>query len=456
MSRDDAPEFPPALLAPGTLIGPWRVLDWVRGSGNGTVYRVARLGQKEALPATLKLARVPEDPRFQHERELLSRCNHPHLPRWVDSGVWLSRSGAWHPYVVTEWVDGVPLYEWARQFRPVAALQLRLLSQAALALQYLHEQGAIHGDVKGENLLVRRFDYRLFVTGCGAWLPSEAGALTPQQQPAGPAAYLSPEAWLFARRHRRSSERYRPGPADDMFALGVTACVLATGQYPRMGAPKLEALRLPRELSSARVPAAQREVILHMLAVRPEERIPPEQLPPALEAAAEDSASSSALFDGPGVEPERRLRWLSTSALGALLVRLLGVGLMLLGMRDGSWLASEAEPLLTCAGASQSQPTALGEVAASAAPLEQPPSTSQAVAEEPLPEPAEGQARPTKKGRCPHPRHVSLNGACWTRIGVSHEECDALLGQMYQGACYVPGYASSAPRPTTSGAKGPW
>lgn len=469
MSREDAPLFHPALLAPGSLVGRWRVLDWVSRGVNGAVYRVVRIGQEHVPPAALKLALLPEDPRFLRERELLSRCLHPHIPRFLDFGYWLSPSGARYPFVTMEWVDGTPLYDWARMFRPSAVLQLRLIAQAALTLQYLHAQEALHRDMKGGNLLVRRFDYRLFVTDFGSSIYPDAASLTPQQLPPGTPAYRSPEAWLFTQRHRLSSERYRPGPADDVFALGVTACVLATGKYPDMGDLQkdaqgqwyLEALRLPRELFSARVPAPQREMILRMLAVRPEERITASELPPALEHAAFSLDPSCAeniddLVERPEPRP-RRFSWLRGSALGAFLARAVGVGLLLLlGVRDGAWFAPDAEPLITCASPVPGQPTGLGEEAASVAPSSEPPSTSQSVAADTLPEPAEGQAQPDKKGRCPHPRQVILNGACWARMTVNREECDALPGSMYQGVCYAPVFPLNSPtRPNTSGAKAP-
>jgi serine/threonine protein kinase len=78
----------------------------------------------------------------------------PHIPRLVEHGHWLSPSGARHPFLAMEWVDGVPLYDWARIFRPSAEQQLRLLSQVAFTLQYLHFQGAFHRDLKGGNILL--------------------------------------------------------------------------------------------------------------------------------------------------------------------------------------------------------------------------------------------------------------------------------------------------------------
>ncbi|WP_052420669.1 hypothetical protein [Hyalangium minutum] len=244
-----------------------------------------------------------------------------------------------------------------------------------------------------------------------------------------------------------------------MFALGVTACVLATGKYPEMGDLQtdaqghgyLDSLRLPRALFSARVEPPLRELILHMLAIRPEERITAAELAPALERAADSlrspSPAASAAPSAQPAQPARRHRLACAATSGAFLARAAGVALLLLlGVRDGAGPAPDAEPLAAGASPSEGAPAGLGETAASAAPTAHPPSSSQPVSADTLPEPYEGQAQPDKKGRCPHPRQVVLNGACWIRMGVSREECDAwLTGHMYQGACYVPIFAPGAP-----------
>ena len=305
------PFLHPDLLPVGTQVGPFRVVDWAGQGVHGAVYRAVRIGQEHLPPVALKVALVPEDPRFERERELLSRSHHPHIPRLVEHGHWVSPSGARHPFLAMEWVDGVPLYDWARMFRPSAAQQLRLLSQVALTLQYLHAQGALHRDLKGGNVLVRRCDSRLFVTDFGSGIYPDAATLTPQQLPPGTPAYRSPEAWLFTLQFRHTSERYQAGPADDVFALGVTACVLATGEYPEMGEPRkdeqglwrMDSLVLPRALFSAQVPPPLRELILRMLSIRPEQRGTAAQLAPALEQAADALTRFPSLPSASAPEP---------------------------------------------------------------------------------------------------------------------------------------------------------
>lgn len=141
-----------ALLLPGMEVGSWRVVAWAGQGGNGTVYRAVRIGQEQAGPVALKLALQPGDPRLEREVMVLSRLEHPSVPRLLDSGEWRSYGGTQHPFLVMQWIDGVPLYEWALQHAPSSAQVLRMLAQLTRALQALHAQGAVHRDVKGGNI----------------------------------------------------------------------------------------------------------------------------------------------------------------------------------------------------------------------------------------------------------------------------------------------------------------
>jgi len=477
-SASSSSSLHPALLPPGTQVGPWRVVDWAGQGVHGAVYRAVRIGQEHLPPVALKLALLPEDPRFARERELLSRTLHPHIPRLVDHGSWQSPSGALHPFLAIEWVDGVPLYDWARLFRPSTPQQLRLLAQLALTLQYLHAQGAFHRDLKGGNVLVRRCDSRLFLTDFGSGIYPDADTLTPQQLPPGTPAYRSPEAWLFNLQFRHSSERYTAGPADDVFAVGVTACVLATGIYPELGQPRkdeqgtwhLDSLVLPTALFSSQVAPPLRALILRMLSIRPEQRGTAAELTQALEQAADSLTRPSPLPSASGAEPtavhsaeapassprapvNSRPPWLALAvAAGALAT---WAGWM---TRAAFPRAPEVPPLVSEAahptareGSPELEPVGLGEAAASSAtPGPSQPSTSEPLAEDSPPEPFEGQAQPDTKGRCPHPRQVVLNGGCWFRLNVGPQECEVASGQMYQGACYVPLLRPGSKRPHTS------
>jgi serine/threonine protein kinase len=258
---------------------------------------------EHASPVALKIALHPADPRFAREVQLLARSDHPSIPRLLDHGSWRSPSGALHPFIVMQWVDGMPLYDWSRLHPPSHAHVLRWLAQIASALADLHARGAVHRDVKGDNILVRRSDGLAVLTDFGSGLYPGAAPLTPPLGFPGTPAYRSPESWLFELQFfRDASARYSATPADDLYSLGVLACRLLTGEYPELAEPTqdehgtwhLEAVLPPASLLSG--PHAQptlREWVLRLLSVHPEQRGTAEELAVALAQAAADFSQES-------------------------------------------------------------------------------------------------------------------------------------------------------------------
>ncbi|WP_223757806.1 serine/threonine-protein kinase [Myxococcus sp. RHSTA-1-4] len=273
-------DLAPASLPPGTEVGSWRVLER-RGRGNyGAVYRVERIGDPGAGPFALKLATRPLDLRFEREAEMLSRIQHPAIPRLHGNGLWPHPAGPF-PYLVMEWVEGQPLYDWGRERHPTSRQVLQVLAQVARALEATHAVGAVHRDVKGDNVLVRASDGQAILTDFGAGTIRGAAPLTAPPLPPGTPPYRSPEAIRFQWDYRsHPTANYESQPADDVFALGVTAYQLVTGTYPpppRVGHPAADAGTVtpltPPRLYDPAVCAELDDLILRMLAERPEERL---------------------------------------------------------------------------------------------------------------------------------------------------------------------------------------
>ncbi len=307
------PALHPALLPPGTVVGPWRVVAWAGRGVHGAVYRAVQVDKELGAPVALKVALLPRDPRMAREAELLSRLRHPSLPRLWDSGEWHHPSGTFYPYLAMEWMEGAPLYDWARQSPPSPQQVLRLSAQLASALQALHAYGAIHRDVKGDNILVRRADSRAVLTDLGSCTYPGAETLTPPTVLPGTPAYRSPEAGLFELQFGRdATARYVAGPADDLYALGVTACRLVMGEYPDFSDPwkdergtwHLDKVVAPPALLSLEPPL--RDWIVRLLSVRPEERGTAAQWAQELERAARHVLPKSPPPSLAGAPPEAR------------------------------------------------------------------------------------------------------------------------------------------------------
>ncbi len=507
MDRPSPPALHPAMLPPGTGVGNWRVEGWAGRGVYGTVYRAVSLHAGPAFPGALKLALHAEDPRFAREAQLLSLFDHPSIPRLLDHGVWQGPGGLLHPFLVMEWVDGVRLYEHARLHPPSTLQVLSWLSQLADALAALEAREVVHRDVKGGNVLVRRTDGRAMLMDFGTGIYPGAVTLTPPLLFPGTPVYRSPESWLFERQFSTgASARYRAAPADDLYALGVTACRLLTGEYPELGAAQqdeqgrwhLEAVIVPRALLGGRqVEPFLRDMTLSLLSVEREQRGSAEKWARALEhvarhveqkgtpvraavphslpvpSAAEQPAEAPAPKlheeappkEAPGplaqeasgasgaaerFRPLARRRggwpWLALAAAGLALV---------LGVRPTPPGEPPEEPALThAASSSEDAPGAgtrgLGD-AVTATALEQAPAASrhEKLAEEPLPQPQSGQTRPNAKGQCPHKRQTALNKGCWLETSLDREGCEQVNGQMFKGLCYLPAIPPGRP-PTSS------
>ncbi len=452
-------------LAPGTQVGAWRVEAW-RGQGAyGAVYRAVLVGQEHSGPAALKLSVSPWDARFAREAELLSRLSHPSVPRLLDRGVLLHPSGAEHPYFVMEWVEGTPLYAWAQQHAPTSRQVCGVLAQLARALEAIHAAGAVHRDVKGDNVLVCHGDGRAVLIDFGSCHFQEATRLTWQSLAPCTPGYLSPQASLFhIRLVRQRDSYYAPTPADDLYALGVTAYRLVMGQYP----PELDVREDeegswqvkspdPRPLleKNPRLPPLLREWIVRLLSDDPEERGTAAQVAQALEAAAEENmpvpqrapaaevSSSEASVPAGGGEPPKRprfplrmLAWKPWFALAAA-----GVAVLLLW--NSQFLRGHTPASAQQASGSQvpeAGTSAVGDTSPTAPQASVHPASEPApVAQEPLPELRPGQARPDEKGRCPGRLQVAINGGCWVDVSSSMDAqaCTESGYVFFRGRCYT-------------------
>jgi eukaryotic-like serine/threonine-protein kinase len=289
----DAPT--PDSLGPGSRVGAWRVEGYGGRGTYGVVFRARREGDPGSSPVALKVAQFASDVRFVREVELLSRLRHPSIPRLVDRGWWRAGTGALHPFLAMEWVDGLPLYEWAQVNRATQRQVLEVVAQVAGALEVMHRSGCLHRDVKGDNILVGAegrawlMDY-----GSGTW--AGAPPITESVLPPGTHEYRSPEALRFQWAHFRDKEaRYEARPTDDLYALGVTAYQLVTRVYPPPGTDpqvlkdSLQApspARLPpQELNAQLVPELS-VLIERMLAKEPEARGQAREVTEAAESAA--------------------------------------------------------------------------------------------------------------------------------------------------------------------------
>ena len=432
----------PDAVIPGVEVGPWRVRG-LRGQGSyGAVYQVEPVGSGTDTRFALKLALYAGDPRFEREAELLSRLRHPNIPRLQARGHWAPREGGLFPYLVMEWVEGVSLYDWAGQ-QPLTSRQvLRLLAQVARALEATHAVGGVHRDVKGGNLLVQAQGHAMLMDfGSGNY--RGAPELTRQLPPPGTPAYYSPESLRFQWEHRHHAvARYEAQPADDVYALGVTAYRLVTGRYPEAldMEPEGESFRpvppqwVPLESDAVHPCPELAALIQRMLAYEPSDRGSARDIARALERAAKTArAPADQPIHGPPVSPPRPSHQARRPVWGLALA-------VCLSLVMWAGLALWKDRSISTRGEGQSGGAAgLADAGLEASGNEEP--MIRGIGRDMPKKPLPGQRRPPCGKSA-----FEINGGCWSRSDTA-PPCGDELAE-WKGECYWP--ILKFPLPATS------
>lgn len=483
MSDDVVSFVKPQVPTVGSTVGPWLLLRRIDSGSFGVVFLARRADDPSAPPVAVKVAKQPEDARFEREAQVLQRVQHPSVPRFYELGSWISSDGHSYPFIAMEWVDGVTLYGWFRQQPRSNREVLQVLAPLARALETLHSRGVIHRDVKGDNIRVTPEGRAVLLDFGAAWFP-EARALTDTLVPPGTTPYRAPELLRFMWKYRKDLEaRWEARPSDDLYALGVTAYRMVTGAYPPpvSGTRAEEPRRLPRPSELAALAPELEGTILRLLSEDLQDRGTTAQIVRALERAANQTdrrvdalimQTSAAVptehevprkltAPGParktapaqGAAENKRpalrstfplwLSWATASVAG---------GLMVFAVTGGRRDSSPPEPAPLPIAEEHHEPSldvpdaGVGEEALAAtqdlrrvgAPLN--------VLGRPMPrEPFPGQLRPP----CDPKMERVINGACWVGpIGDEKPPCGPKAFD-YEERCYMPSF--NAPRFPTSG-----
>ena len=270
-----------AELEPGTVVAGWRLLERVGLGGYGAVYRAESVEHPGTFGA-VKVALNIRDARAGREAAiLLDKAVHPNVVRCLGVGRWPHPING-RPFLVMEYVQGRPLHLWVEHYNPDFVRLVYVGAEAALALGALHGRGVLHRDLKPEHLLVRDSDARPVLVDFGVGDYTGAGTLTETPLPPGTAHLRSPEAACFWLAHGQDPRaRYRYAPADELYALGVCLYRAMTGHYPFPETAEMKfvlyqdiAYRVPAAPSDVnpRVPRALSDIVMRLLAKKPEER----------------------------------------------------------------------------------------------------------------------------------------------------------------------------------------
>ncbi len=348
-------------------LGEYQLLRELGRGGMGRVFlaRHTRLDRIVALKLLPKSRLEDRQAMARFEREMMaigrlsdSRVVHAYDAREIDG----------QPVLVMEYVDGFDLAELVRRVGPLRVLDAcELVRQAALALEYAHEHGLVHRDVKPSNLMLSRGgEVKLLDLGV-ARLCAETTAgdeLTGPDLFMGTADYIAPE---------QARDSHAVDGRADIYSLGCTLYKLLTGRPPFSGPEyrgtfdKLTA-HVSKPVPPVRndvpeVPDELAAVLERMLAKRPEDRFAtPGDVAAALEpfcvgadlktlvAEAAEKRPSAMTLHGVGdsletppqiapkllLKPQRFRPWLWATAVGLVLLgSLAGLATIVITIKKG-------------------------------------------------------------------------------------------------------------------------
>jgi WD40 repeat protein/serine/threonine protein kinase len=252
----DAPEAVTPTIAeesflerPGTVIGPYKLLQQIGEGGMGTVF-MAEQTRPVQRKVALKVIKAGMDSRqviarFEAERQALAMMDHVNIARVLDAGTTGERRDvsppvdrradaaplAGRPYFVMELVHGVPITKYCDDNHLTPRERLELFVPVCQAIQHAHQKGIIHRDIKPSNVMVTLYDGKpvpkvidFGVAKATEQKLTERTLFTQYGTMVGTLEYMSPE--------QAEMSALGVDTRSDIYSLGVLLYELLTGSTP--------------------------------------------------------------------------------------------------------------------------------------------------------------------------------------------------------------------------------
>ncbi len=333
-----------ALVASRKLVGRFQVISILGRGSFGTVYRAhdPLLDREVAL----KVPRFgPDDrdmmERFHREAKAAARLHHPNIVTLYENGQ--TDEG---PYLVTEFISGVPLSQKLREKRLDLRTAVDWTRQIAEGLHYAHAEGIVHRDVKPANIMLNLAGRpQVMDFGLAKREGDIESGMTMDGQIVGTPNYMSPE--------QARGAIAEIGPHSDQYSVGVVLYEMLCGRPPFSGDPWTIIARVANVREAPPAPRSVRPDLprdLEACCLKAMEKDPHSRYP-NLQALADDLdhwLRGLPLLARPIGPVERFARWcrhnrMIASLGGAITLLLLIAGIV------GPWLAVEFNKLATAA-----------------------------------------------------------------------------------------------------------
>jgi tetratricopeptide (TPR) repeat protein/serine/threonine protein kinase len=228
----------PIAERPGTVIGPYKLMEQIGEGGMGLVF-VAEQQHPVRRKVALKVIKPGMDTRqviarFEAERQALALMDHPNIAKVLDGGTTGGEPGSvspGRPYFVMELVKGLPITDYCDQNQVPIRERLGLFLNVCEAVQHAHQKGIIHRDIKPSNVLVMSHDGKPVVRVIDFGIAKAIGQqltdktiYTQFAQLVGTPLYMSPE--------QAGQSGLDVDTRSDIYSLGVLLYELLTGTTP--------------------------------------------------------------------------------------------------------------------------------------------------------------------------------------------------------------------------------
>lgn len=317
--------------------GDYEILEEIARGGMGVVFkaRQVKLNRTVAIKMILegRLAAAPNVQRFQKEAEAAAKLEHPGIVPIYEVGEYEGQH-----YFSMGFVDGMSLAARIASGPLPPREAVEIVRAVAGAVQYAHDQGVIHRDLKPGNILLDR-QGKPRITDFGlAKLMESASDLTGTGQILGTPGYMPPE--------QAAAKVSSVGRLSDVYSLGAVLYCLLTGRPPFQAATAVETLLQVQQ----RDPVSPRHLNSHIpldletIALKCLEKDPRRRYSSAKEVAEELQRflEGRPIVARPVGPISRTSRWCRRNPLVASLIMTVGISL-LAGTVVSSYFAFEAD-----------------------------------------------------------------------------------------------------------------
>jgi predicted Ser/Thr protein kinase len=254
----------------GRTLGQYELMERLRRGGMGTVYKAYQRSLDRYVAVKVLSTFLAQDPdftgRFQREARMIAKLDHPNILPVYDYG----QEGELI-YIVMRYVEGGTLQDKLDRLGQPMDLEtaVEITAQMGEALDYAHQQGIVHRDVKPSNVLMADGNWALLTDFGLARMIGGGARITQIGSGMGTPSYVSPE---------QARDKGVDGRSD-IYSLGVVLYEMLTGRVPFEGETPLIVLYKhltdppppPREINPD-IPEAVERVVLKALAKDPADR----------------------------------------------------------------------------------------------------------------------------------------------------------------------------------------